>query len=96
MPLYDTQAVFANNEISFRYISTYGFDYDYTLANYSKQLHNLIYDMASENLVEKFGVLFVTLLSRGVLFKPKAVNVKVVVVETKTSGRGKTWPRLPN
>ena len=52
----DKHAVFANNEISFRYINVYGFDYDYTLANYSKQLHHLIYNLASKNLVKKYGV----------------------------------------
>lgn len=51
----DVCAVFANNEISFRHISVYGFDYDYTLANYSDHLHLLIYKMALENLVSKYG-----------------------------------------
>ena len=49
-------AVFANNELSFKYINTYGFDYDYTLASYSNELHLIIYHMALDNLVEKYGV----------------------------------------
>ena len=49
-------AVFANNELSFKYINTYGFDYDYTLASYSNELHFIIYQLALDNLVEKYGV----------------------------------------
>jgi len=48
-------AVFTNNEISFRHINCYGFDYDYTLAIYSDELHNLIYQMAIDNLITKYG-----------------------------------------
>ena len=51
-----TNAVFANNELSFKYINTYGFDYDYTLASYSNELHLIIYQMALDNLVQKYGV----------------------------------------
>eukprot|EP00795_Rhopilema_esculentum_P006452 gene6452-11898_t len=48
-------AVFANNEISLKYIDVYGFDYDYTLASYSDQLHMKTYDIAVNNLIEMFG-----------------------------------------
>ena len=51
----NADAVFVNNEISFKYIDVYGFDYDYTIANYSADLHNTIYDIAVDNLIEMFG-----------------------------------------
>ncbi|EDO41423.1 predicted protein, partial [Nematostella vectensis] len=47
--------IFANNELSLKYINVYGFDYDYTLASYSNTLHFLIYDLAVGNLLSFFG-----------------------------------------
>ena len=47
----DSQAVFANNEVSLKYIDTYGFDYDYTLACYTSRLPELMYHMCKERLV---------------------------------------------
>ena len=49
------RAVFSNNEMSLRYIDVYGFDYDFTLASYSNELHHAIYRMAVDNLIT-FGV----------------------------------------
>ena len=51
----NADAVFVNNEISLKYIDVYGFDYDYTIANYSDQLHHTIYKIAVNNLIEMFG-----------------------------------------
>lgn len=52
----DEQGIFANNELSLRYIEVYGFDYDYTLASYSDALHDLIYDLAVDVLINHYGV----------------------------------------
>lgn len=51
------KAVFANNETRLGDISVYGFDYDYTLASYTDELHSLIYKMGQEVLLAKFKVL---------------------------------------
>jgi len=51
----NADAVFVNNEISLKYIDVYGFDYDYTIASYSDQLHHTIYDFAVKNLIDMFG-----------------------------------------
>lgn len=45
--------VFANNEVNMKKIDTYGFDYDYTLAQYSKVLAPHLYQMILTNLVTK-------------------------------------------
>ncbi|KAM4553797.1 5'-nucleotidase domain-containing protein 3 isoform 1-T1 [Fundulus diaphanus] len=47
----DPDIIFANNEMSLRDIEIYGFDYDYTLAFYSSQLHTLIFDIARDILI---------------------------------------------
>lgn len=47
----DPDTIFANNEISLRDIEIYGFDYDYTLAFYSKHLHTLIFNIARDLLI---------------------------------------------
>ncbi|XP_067855434.1 5'-nucleotidase domain-containing protein 3 [Heptranchias perlo] len=46
-------AIFANNEVCLSDIEIYGFDYDYTLAFYSSNLHTLIFNTAREILIEK-------------------------------------------
>lgn len=48
--------IFANNQMSLRDIEIYGFDYDYTLAFYSSQLHTLIFNIARDILVSKHRV----------------------------------------
>ncbi|XP_064639084.1 5'-nucleotidase domain-containing protein 3-like isoform X2 [Lineus longissimus] len=53
-PIPDIQAdaVFANNETKLADIDVYGFDYDYTLATYKRELHDLIYELGREALVQ--------------------------------------------
>lgn len=48
--------IFSNNEMSLQDIEIYGFDYDYTLAFYSSQLHNLIFNIARDILITKHRV----------------------------------------
>ncbi|XP_037306393.2 5'-nucleotidase domain-containing protein 3 [Pungitius pungitius] len=43
--------IFANNEMSLRDTEIYGFDYDYTLAFYSRDLHTLIFNIARDILI---------------------------------------------
>lgn len=56
--LVDEKSVFANNELSLRDISVYGFDYDYTLAHYTDELNSLIYQMSLEKLITEYSVSF--------------------------------------
>ena len=51
-----TQAVFTNSEISLKHVDVYGFDFDYTLLQYTREVHKLIYAMARKRLVEKLSV----------------------------------------
>ncbi|OZJ04941.1 hypothetical protein BZG36_02643 [Bifiguratus adelaidae] len=43
---------FINNELNLQHINVYGFDYDYTLANYTPELSKIIYDLLRDILVE--------------------------------------------
>uniref|UniRef100_A0A3P8XRF3 5'-nucleotidase domain containing 3 n=1 Tax=Esox lucius TaxID=8010 RepID=A0A3P8XRF3_ESOLU len=45
--------IFANNEMSLDNIEIYGFDYDYTLAFYSRRLHTLIFNIARDILIQE-------------------------------------------
>uniref|UniRef100_A0A8B9LJR8 5'-nucleotidase domain containing 3 n=1 Tax=Astyanax mexicanus TaxID=7994 RepID=A0A8B9LJR8_ASTMX len=45
--------IFANNEMSLQDIEIYGFDYDYTLAFYSSNLHTLIFNIARDILIQE-------------------------------------------
>eukprot|EP00118_Oscarella_pearsei_P021820 m.248090 g.248090 ORF g.248090 m.248090 type:complete len:504 (+) comp40281_c1_seq20:515-2026(+) len=49
----DPRAIFANNELPLAQIDAYGFDYDYTIAQYSNELHSVVYDRAKEILVKE-------------------------------------------
>ncbi|XP_053319528.1 5'-nucleotidase domain-containing protein 3 [Spea bombifrons] len=51
--LLNPDAIFANNEMSLADIEIYGFDYDYTLAFYSKDLHTLIFNTARDLLINE-------------------------------------------
>ena len=69
--LVDEKSVFANNELSLRDISVYGFDYDYTLAHYTDELNSLIYQMSLEKLMKEYSVSLSTFNKQG--DKPKKV-----------------------
>uniref|UniRef100_A0A0K8V031 5'-nucleotidase domain-containing protein 3 n=1 Tax=Bactrocera latifrons TaxID=174628 RepID=A0A0K8V031_BACLA len=46
--------VFANNELDLEEVDVYGFDYDYTLACYKPCLHDLLYNLGRDRLIQKF------------------------------------------
>lgn len=52
----NSHAVFTNSEFSLKYIDVYGFDFDYTLAHYGKELHRFIYQQARDVLIKKLNV----------------------------------------
>ncbi|KAN0035361.1 hypothetical protein ACTA71_004626 [Dictyostelium dimigraforme] len=53
VPTLDPQDVFINSELKLEEIDVFGFDYDYTLANYGDQVQHLIYDLAMSHLVDE-------------------------------------------
>ncbi|XP_010278001.1 PREDICTED: 5'-nucleotidase domain-containing protein DDB_G0275467 isoform X2 [Nelumbo nucifera] len=54
MPKMNPRGIFVNKNLRLDSVQVYGFDYDYTLAYYSSNLQNLIYDLAKEHLVNEF------------------------------------------
>ena len=50
----NTEAVYAINQINMNDISVYGFDYDYTLAQYDDVMQEFIYNSALKSLVDYF------------------------------------------
>lgn len=54
--LLNPAAIYANNEISLRDVEVYGFDYDYTLAQYADALHPEIFTAARDILIEHYKV----------------------------------------
>uniref|UniRef100_A0A0N5C5P2 5'-nucleotidase domain-containing protein 3 n=1 Tax=Strongyloides papillosus TaxID=174720 RepID=A0A0N5C5P2_STREA len=46
------RGVFAQNELNLRHIGAFGFDYDYTLCVYKKELNKLIYNLTMNVLIE--------------------------------------------
>ena len=65
----DPDTIFSNNEMSLRDIEIYGFDYDYTLAFYSRHLHTLIFNIARDILItnHRVSVQGVILVKPGIL-----------------------------
>ncbi|EFA82296.1 5'-nucleotidase [Heterostelium album PN500] len=53
VPTLDPQDVFINSELKLSEIQVFGFDYDYTLANYSDQVQHLIYELSINYLVDE-------------------------------------------
>ena len=56
IPNQNPDGIFTNNELSLSNIEVYGFDYDYTLATYTRDLHNLIFQLSKESLVNNLKV----------------------------------------
>ena len=56
MPDQEPEAIFSNNELSLSDVEVYGFDYDYTLATYTPELHSLIFNLGKEALVRLLKV----------------------------------------
>ncbi|XP_053577000.1 5'-nucleotidase domain-containing protein 2 isoform X2 [Bombina bombina] len=52
--LINPATICANNEIFLGDIEVYGFDYDYTLAQYSNVLHSMIFNTARDILIEQY------------------------------------------
>ncbi|KHN82191.1 5'-nucleotidase domain-containing protein 2 [Toxocara canis] len=50
----DPRDVFCNNAINLHKISIYGFDYDYTLAVYTRAINKLIYDLSVSRLIQHY------------------------------------------
>ena len=48
--------VFTNMELSLRYTSVYGFDFDYTLVQYTRETLLLIYEIAKQKMVQELSV----------------------------------------
>ncbi|WOK94047.1 hypothetical protein Cni_G02749 [Canna indica] len=53
MPKMNPKGIYVNRNVRLDDIEVYGFDYDYTLAHYSGNLHRLIYDLAKKHLVNE-------------------------------------------
>lgn len=49
----EQESVYANSYVDLGKVDTVGFDYDYTLVTYTKELLELIYDMSLKRLVEE-------------------------------------------
>ncbi|KAL3566811.1 hypothetical protein D5086_032226 [Populus alba] len=54
MPKMNPEGIYVNKNLRLDNIQVYGFDYDYTLAHYSPNLQQLIYDLAKEHMVNEF------------------------------------------
>ncbi|XP_020705577.1 5'-nucleotidase domain-containing protein DDB_G0275467-like, partial [Dendrobium catenatum] len=53
MPKMNPEGIYVNKNLRLDKIQVYGFDYDYTLAHYSKNLQSLTYDLAKKFLVRE-------------------------------------------
>lgn len=49
--------MFACNELDLEEVNVYGFDYDYTLADYKESLDYLLYNLGRDTLVQKYKVI---------------------------------------
>lgn len=61
----NSSVIYANNEVDLAEVDIYGFDYDYTLAQYSNALNTLIYSTARDFLVEHFKVCLTSWIKYG-------------------------------
>ncbi|KAG1326488.1 5'-nucleotidase domain-containing protein [Cocos nucifera] len=53
MPKMNPKGIYVNKNLRLDTVQVYGFDYDYTLAHYSENLHSLVYDLAKKHLVNE-------------------------------------------
>lgn len=74
--------VYSNSYVDLGKVDTVGFDYDYTLVTYKKELLHLIYDMALKRLVEDFQYPE-EMLDAGMKFDPK-FSVRGLAVDRET------------
>lgn len=49
-------AIFANREVRLSELDVYGFDYDYTLVNYTSELADFIFGAAIDLLISRWKV----------------------------------------
>lgn len=96
------ERVFVNNQIDLSKISIFGFDYDYTLAEYKEPTQKFIFDIARNRLVNKYGfpknILKLEFnpdfIIRGLFYDPKrCVMMKLdsySVIDDKAAFRGLT------
>lgn len=75
--------MFTNSEFSLKYIDVYGFDFDYTLAHYSKDLHRFIYQQARDVLIKKLNVS--SCYQTGDMFSLMADNLYSVSIQDEGS-----------
>eukprot|EP00474_Spongospora_subterranea_P002579 CRZ03037.1 hypothetical protein [Spongospora subterranea] len=54
-PAANSKEIFVNNDTGLSYINVYGFDYDYTLANYNNALQSHIYELGTSSLIDQMG-----------------------------------------
>ena len=48
--------MFTNAELSLKHISVYGFDYDFTLIQYTNEVMDLLYDTAKNIMTDEMAV----------------------------------------
>ena len=65
----EQESVYANSYVDLGKVDTVGFDFDYTLVTYTKELLELIYDMALKRLVEEKEYP-IGMLTSGLRFDP--------------------------
>mmetsp|Transcript_1284 Transcript_1284/g.1973 ORF Transcript_1284/g.1973 Transcript_1284/m.1973 type:complete len:607 (-) Transcript_1284:62-1882(-) len=78
----ENEQVYANSYVDLGKVDTVGFDYDYTLVTYKKELLHLIYQMALKRLVKDFQYPE-EMLEAGLKFDPK-FSVRGLAVDRET------------
>lgn len=73
--LFDGLGIYVNKNLRLDNIQVYGFDYDYTLAHYSPNLQQLIYDLAKEHMVNEVRLNFFLLFYKFYLMWNSVTSV---------------------
>ena len=60
--------VFANMELSLNHTTVYGFDFDYTLVQYTEKVLSLIYNITKQRMVERLSVCIETVSTAKLLY----------------------------